>query len=1003
MMYQKINLPKQVCFMRKSFILFVLLCIGTCTSVLWAQKSVSGVVMDKDLNMPLAGANVVVKGTTNGTVTDMDGKYAIQASPADVLQFSFLGMDTKEESVGQRSVINVELTSGSQKIEEVVVTAMGIQRKAKSLSYSTDIVKGDELTRSKEANLINSLQGKTAGLIITPNSTGAGGSSKILLRGNTSIMGSNSPLIVVDGVPMPNQATAQINSTYGGQRDGGDAMSNLNPDDVESINVLKGASAAALYGSMAANGAIMITTKNGREGKVRVDVSSNTSFETPLVLPKLQNEYGARTIGSSSLLEMKTWGDKMTGKSGENNLSDFYRTGSNFNNSVALSGGSKNMQTYFSYGNTTAKGITPTNDFMRHNITLRENFKMFEDRLNINVSANYINQKVTNKPSSGKLSNPITGLYLIPRNDGLSNYEEYDILENQNWNYLEEHNQNPYWVLNRMKSIEERNRFMLSGQASLKVTDFLKLDGRLSMDRSQDTWERNISATSYKIKKGRFQSNENIYQQMYGDFMATFNKNFSGYTLNVVVGTSFSDIKNTGTSIWLGDEQEPYFTNWFVAANGKFNPAGSSMDRKRKYGLFGSAQIGFKDIANLDISARNDWSSSLYGTPDISYFYPSFGANVLLDKIIKMPETINMVKVRGSYSIVGNDIPSNITTSNVTRLVMGSGGSLQLPEDQPFTTLKPEKTHSLELGLDYVMFNNRLNFDFTWYKTNTKNQFFKVEAPWASGYRNRYINAGNVQNSGFETSVSWSQEFGSDWMWTTKLNFAYNENEIKELVDGLKDQWLSEAEGFYTKLVEGGSYGDVYVRDLLPVKDQSGKITGVQKGDQTNQKVGNLNSKIHLGWSNTISYKNVNLYFLIDGKFNGKVISITQGWLDAYGVSEASAEARNNGGVDFQGAKINAEDYYNVVGQGQFAGKDYVYDSSNLRLRELSLGYTFQNLFGQSKNLTASLVGRNLFFIFKNAPIDPDISSSTANGWQGLECFNLPTTRTFGLNLKLNF
>lgn len=965
--------------------------------------TVKGKVTDAN-GEALIGVSILVKGTATGAISDLNGAFTVLASKGDVLEITYIGYTPQTITVLDNRPLNVVMAEDTKVLDEVVVTAMGIERKSTSLTYSTDLVKGSELTRSKETNLINSLQGKSAGLVITPNSTGAGGSSKILLRGNTSIMGNNQPLIVVDGVPLQNHETSQINSTYGGQRDGGDAISNINPDDVESISVLKGASAAALYGSMAANGVIMITTKKGMEGKIKVDISSNTSFETPLVTPKFQNEYGANKVGSSDQLEAMTWGDKISSAPGRNNVSDFLRTGSNFNNSVAISGGSANSQTYFSYANTTAFGIMPTNDFMRHNITFKQNFSLFEKKLNLGFSANYVNQQIDNKPSSGRLDNPLTGLYLLPRNDAITNYEEYEINEKQNWPYLAENEQNPYWILNRMPLTEKRNRVILSGNATWDILSCLKLSGRLSFDRTNDDYERKIYASSYNITKGRLTSGSSANQQIYADVMATFDKNFNGINLNVVAGSSYNDVNNTSSSIYAGDEQDPYFTNWFIPGNVKLNPAGAGWTTKRKISVFGSVQLGLYEMANIDITARNDWSSTLINTDNSSYFYPSFGANLLLNKMFTLPEVFNLAKVRASYSIVGNDIPDKIASpSKFTRLIMSSGGSLTLPEDAPFRELKPEKTHSLEVGFELAMLDNRFNFDFTYYKTNTKNQLFKVSAPWGSGYRYRYINAGNLQNTGFEVSAGWMQEFNKDWTWITKLNFSYNQNEIKELVKGLEDQKLSEAEGFYMYLKEGGSYGDIYVADVSLGTDKDTGKPIVEKSVTADKYVGNLESKVHAGWSNTINYKDFSLYFLIDSKFGGKVISITQGFLDSYGVSEQSAEARNAGGIMFEGQKIDPKQYYNTVGQGPFAGSDYVYDATNVRLRELSLGYTFRGLFGPSKNLSVSLVGRNLFFFYKNAPVDPDISTSTANGWQGIECFALPTSRSYGLNLKLTF
>lgn len=533
--FKFINLPKQSSFMRKSLLLFVLFCIGTCTTVLWAQKKVSGVVMDKDANMPLIGCNVVEKGTTNGTVTDLDGNYTLEVGDNATLQFSYLGMSTLEEPLNGRTVINVDMVSDSQKIDEVVVTAMGIQRKAKSLTYATQQVSNQELTRAKDANMINSLQGKAAGLVITPNATGAGGSSKIILRGNKSAFGNNQPLIVVDGIPMNNPKTTQLEGEYEG-RDGGDALGNLNPDDIASMNVLKGASAAALYGSMAANGVIMITTKRGRDGAARVDFSSNITIETPLAAPRLQGRYGA--IKNGDQLSAKSWGERINDNDSEakDRLNDFFRTGSTYINSITINGGTERVQSFMSYANTTALGMLPTNDFQRHNMTARETFKLFKDRLTLDASLSYITQKATNRPHGGTYINPLTGAYTFPVNgnwqDYKENFEVYDGARNlnaQNWyTSLDDFTANPYWVLNRIKSKEKRDRIMASITGKLKVTDWLNIQGRLSVDNTFDRFERKWHATTYEAwapkGNGRYRQERFDAKQFYGDLMANFNK-----------------------------------------------------------------------------------------------------------------------------------------------------------------------------------------------------------------------------------------------------------------------------------------------------------------------------------------------------------------------------------------------------------------------------------------------------------------------------------------------
>lgn len=1002
--------------MRRSLFLFVLFCIGMCTSVLWAQKKVSGVVMDKDANMPLIGCNVVEKGTTNGTITDLDGKYVLDVQGNNAtLQFSYLGLTTVEEPVNGRSVINANLISDSQKIEEVVVTAMGIQRKAKSLTYATQQLESQELTRAKDANLVNSLQGKAAGLVITPNATGAGGSSKIVMRGNKSAYGNNQPLIVIDGVPMNSPTTTQLAGEYEG-RDGGDALGNLNPDDIASMNVLKGASAAALYGSMAANGVIMITTKRGREGSARVDFSSNITLESPISLPKLQGRYGAVKVGEQ--LNNMSWGEKMADndKHGMDNVNDFYRTGSTFINSITINGGTEKVQSFMSYANTTALGIMPTNDFQRHNMTARETFKLFGDRLTIDASLSYINQKGTNRPHGGTYINPLTGLYAFPANGDFdyykNDYEKFNEDRNlmaHNW-YIpdDDFSANPYWVLNRIKSTEKRDRIMASATAKFKITDWLNVQGRLSVDNTFDRFERKWHATTAQTwapgGNGRYRQERFDAKQFYGDLMLNASKTWNEkWELNAALGTSFMDNK-VQNLILDSDKLGLMEANFFVPENilGNGNQR-TSNPRKRLNSVFGTVQFGFNNMVYLDITGRNDWSSALAYTRNFSYFYPSFGLTALLNEMIPMSENINLLKIRGSYSIVGNDVPAFITYP----LDGINLGGLEPNTKEPFSEMKPEKMHSMEFGVDLTMFDSRFNFDITYYKTNNKNQYFSISSPLASGYDSYYINAGNIENQGFESSISYRWDFADNWSWKPDFNISYNKNTIKELTEQLKEGVnLGSGAGVNFRLTEGGSYGDIYGKIAMRNDDGSFQLDKEGKIQLSTdmRHLGNVNPNWQLGWGNTFTYKDFTLYFLLDGKIGGNIISQTESYLDAYGVTAVTADARDNGGVDLgNGQKMDAHSFYTATAGKEGAKDLYVYSATNFRLRELSLGYTFRNLIGASKNLSLSFIARNLFFLYKDAPVDPDMSVSTNNGWKGFDSFGLPATRSYGINLKVTF
>ena len=999
--------------MRKSFIL--LLAFFLCVTGYAQKLTISGVVIDKDLNEPLTGVNVLVKGTTTGTITDFDGKYTLEADANSILVFSYLSMKTIEEPVNGRTKIDVTMVSDAEALDEVVVTAMGIKRESKTLTYSAQTVGGKDLNEIKNVNMINSLQGKSAGLQITPNSTGAGGSSKILFRGNKSISGSNQPLIVVDGVPMMMSVSdSQVKMAYGGERDGGDAMSTINPDDIAQITLLKGASAAALYGAVAANGAIMITTKSAQAGKVAINVSSNTTVESAMSLPKFQNNYGMSDEGTFS------WGSKL-GATSPNYARKFYQPGYTTNNSISLSGGTENISSYFSYANVSSNGIMPENDYLSHNLMAKVGFNLWK-KVHVDVSARYNKQHIENQPSAGYLNNPITGAYLFPRGEDWdyykSNYEVYDGVRNvnvHNWtNTKQEQFSNPYWMLNRQTPITDRNRYEFGGSVKYDIMEGLSVTGRLRYERGDEKWILNeyASSTAGRNLLGTMKDTRTFSEKTWDET----------YSLSVTAGGSFT--KTSASSIELigwGDKEfkvnngvitpGAYYPNIFSPKNYYTMQTTETLKEKRLNSVFATAQFGYKEGLFLDVSARNDWSSSLAFTDGVSFFYPSVGVSALLDKFLDFGKNVDLFKLRASYSIVGNDVP--IYASN-KRYTIGDQGSIDPPEEAAFRTLKPEKTNSLEVGFDGTFFQNRFNVNLTYYKTNTKNQYFNITAPWETGLKNRYINAGNVENQGFEVSLGWYNQFTDNFSWSTNFNFSYNNNKIIELSNELKDWTLaSYCTGAKVILTEGGHFGDLYVRDFKrddngkPVKTESGapELGGTDNKDLVY--VGDMNAKVNMGWTNTFHYKDFTLSFLIDAKVGGKVLSMTEATLDGWGVSERSGAARDAGEVVIDGVSFDPKAYYTTTGGTSYNSNiltsQYVYNATNVRLRELSFGYTFRNLFGANKNLTASIIGRNLFFFYKDAPMDPDVAAGTGNGWQGVDMFALPTSRSFGLNLKLNF
>lgn len=581
-------------------------------------------------------------------------------------------------------------------------------------------------------------------------------------------------------------------------------------------------------------------------------------------------------------------------------------------------------------------------------------------------------------------------------------------------------------MLNRQKPVVDRNRYEFGGSVRWDIIKDLYVQGRLRYERGEEHFVHNAyaSSTGDLYPMGRMKDNRYFSDQMYGDVLVGYNHNWNDtFSLSVTAGSSFTHSKTGNVDLWAEGTQftapgngNVYYPNIFTPNNyyGNMSSVGKGghwNTEKRLNAVFATAQFGYKEGLFIDVTARNDWSSALAFTDNVSFFYPSVGASFLLNKFADLGPAVDLVKFRASYSIVGNDVPVYMTNLLYS---LGSQGSISAPDSAPFRTLKPEMTHSIEAGFDGAFFNNRLNVSATWYKTNTKNQFFSVASPYESGLRNRYVNAGNVENQGIEMTASWYEQFSNDFSWETGVNFSYNNNKIVELVDELPNGLtLSNFGGAKIILKEGGSYGDLYVRQIL--RDESGKIKKNDAGqpilgDDNNDQlkhVGNMNSKVYAGWSNTFRYKNFNLSMLIDARFGGKVISMTEATLDGWGVSQRSGEARDAGSITVDGVSFDPRAWYETTGASNFnspyANENYVYSATNVRLRELSFGYTFRNLLGNGKNVTASIIGRNLFFFYKDAPCDPDVSAGTGNGWQGIDMFALPTSRSFGLNLKLNF
>ncbi|MFC5410254.1 SusC/RagA family TonB-linked outer membrane protein [Larkinella bovis] len=999
---------------------------GPGTGVLTAPlaRDITGTVKDAN-GAGLAGVNVVIKGTTRGTTTNSEGKYALTVeNNATVLIFSFIGSLTQEVVVGDRTVIDVTLQEDSKQLNEVVVTALGIERNAKTLTYATQQIDGKKLVDVRDANFVNTLSGKVAGMVVTQGSSGPGSATRVVLRGNRSITGNNNALFVIDGVPVDNTVRGQVTGDFGGIN-GSDGANNINPDDIESMNVLKGPAASALYGSRAANGVIMITTKRGKAGKISVDVNSGVQMETPFMLPKLQNTYGQGAGGKSSENAAGSWG--ATATTYPDNVKDFFRDAISTNNSIGIAGGTEKLQTYASYTNNSSQGILPNNKLMRHTLNLRIN-SQFSKRFSTDAKITYINQQIDNKPRSGEESSVTMNLYKVPRSVDLNG--QYSTFEDATgkptyWTssgiYM-----NPYWTLNRTFAKENRNRVTALGSARYEITDWLNVQGRLSYDWYVDRYNFGYynNTLLFAGPGGSYQDYAGDQLERNMDVILSGNNRLSkdfAITYNAGAGATYNRYSQVGASSNGGLS----VANRFDLSFAKALNHNSAFSQKELQYVFGTSSISFRDYLTVDASVRNDWSSTL--PPPYSYIYSSFGANLILSDAVNLPTWISFAKIRGSWAQVGNDASPYSLQQTYTFSQGGSGGYISRSTQRPAENLKPEISSSTEFGADLRFLGGRLGVDFTYYNSNTVNQLLSLGLAPASGFATQFVNAGKINNKGFELTLTASPLKGNSLTWDASLNLARNVNTIVELYPGIKTATLGGNTRTTTAIVEaGGSYGDLQAFGWA--KDAQGRLLVNASGlpmVSAFQTIGNFNPKLTLGFNNTFSYKNFVLSFLVDGRVGGIMVSGTDGNLAYDGTAEYTLQHREGGwvlpGVTDKGETntkaVTAEQFWQTVSQGRYTwGEFFAYSTTNVRLRELTFGYNIpfpSNFF--IKNARLSLTARNLFFLYRgNAimdipglktrklPFDPDVNLSAAN-YQGSEYGGLPSTRTVGLNLKLGF
>ena len=992
---------------------------------------VSGQVRDTDGN-PVVGASILVQGTTSGTVTDLDGAFTLRCPAGSVLEISCIGYATQTVIAAPR--LTIILQEDTLFLDDVVVTALGIKRSTKALSYSVQEFKSDAITAVKDANLVNALSGKIAGVNINTSSSGVGGASKVVMRGTKSIAQSSNALYVIDGVPMYNQGGTGESGPFGSQGTT-EAIADINPEDIESLTVLTGAAAAALYGSNAANGAIVITTKKGAKGRLQLSVSQNTEFLTALRTPEFQDTYGTGDLNSATGSVDRSWGMKLN----EANtypydpVKDYLQTGIVTTETLTLSTGTDRNQTYASVSALNSKGMVPNNDYDRYNFTVRNTTSFLNDKMTLDVGAGYVIQSDRNMVNQGTYANPLVTAYLFPRGDDWNDirmYERWDTsrgIFTQYWPQgIDEFvGQNPYWINYRNLRENHKRRYMLNAGLTYQILDWLSVQGRVRTDNSVNVYTQKYYATTNMTlaggsSNGLYGTSKTDDSQLYGDLMATVNKTFeSGLSVMANVGASYSSQKEDLLGV-NGPISETGIPNVFNVLHLDDSRTGRSQSGYHDVtqSVFASAELGYKSTYFLTFTGRNDWPSQLAGANSSaqSFFYPSVGGSIVLSEALPLPKAIDFAKIRASYASVGLPFPRFL--ANPTYSWDSSNKVWQSKRNYPMYNLKPERTNSWEVGLNLRLWN--FNLDVTYYNSRTFNQTFDPNISVSSGYSTLYVQTGDVRNDGVEFSLGYSNEWKNGWRFASNYVFSANRNRIIELMDNYthpetgqvisKDRLdiggLGQARFILTK---GGTLGDLYSNADIQ-RDSEGNVrinrdgTVVANYNADDIFLGSVLPKANMSWRNEIGYKGLTLSCMVSARLGGICYSATQAALDAYGVSKVTADARDAGAVIVNGSDlVDPENWYTIIGARSGIPQYYAYSATNVRMQEASISYTLPRKILRICDASLSVVGRNLFFFYVKAPFDPEAVATTGNYYQGIDCFMMPSPRTVGFNVKLTF
>lgn len=1056
------------------------------TSILYAQeRTIQGTVTDTN-SMPLPGASVVVKNTSIGVVTDFDGNFSIEVPEGkEIIEVTFMGFKSQEVLITGKTSVSIILEDDAESLDEVVVTALGIKRETKRLAYAVQKVSGKDLSEAKETNVVNSLAGKMAGVRVTGGNSGVGSSSQIIIRGENSLNPSssaNSPLFVVDGIPINNN----VNNTGGDgnmEVDYGNGAMDINPDDVETMTVLKGPNATALYGSRGANGVILITTKSGKGTKgIGVSINHNTTFETLLTLPKYQNEYGQGSNGQFAFNDGgqnrsvtggvndhvdESWGPALDGqlipqhdspttsgfRAGDvdlrprnadgtfadeiiatpfvahpDNIRDFFETGITMSNNLALTGANKDGNFRVSFTDLNSESIVPNSNFKRRTYALNGSYDL-TSWLKVTASMNYVNSNSDNRPNNSYGTENIMYLWAwFGRHIDMNSLKDYwqPGLENvQQFNYNYNYHDNPYFTVYQNTNAFNRDRLITNMRADMKLADGLDLMIRTGLDYSNELDMRKRAYSTQRFPNGQYREDYIYAQEQNTDFLLSYNEILTqDINFGLSVGANHRVAKNRYQRISANSLSIPAIYNFGNAAE----PLSTS-DYDSEFTVNSAYALGsfaFKNYLFLDLTARNDWSSTLPEQSN-SYFYPSAGLSAILSDMFDMPEAISFAKFRAGYAVVGNDTsPYNLAATYGFGETFNGFSRVYSPSELKNAELKPEKTNSIELGADVRFFGNRLGLDVAVYQSTTKNQIISLPVSNTSGFSSRIINAGEVRNEGLEVTVNAIPFKTEDFRWNTAINFTTSRGEIAELTEGL-DFYSIKSNYLTVGAKVGGRIGDLYGTGFQTVKDPESQYfgqwiinpdSGLPVVDNELRKLGNYNPDFMLGFQNSFQYKNFNFSFLFDwrqgGEFHSRTVAIggTTGMLDFTipgredGIVAQGVIANTDGSFTPNAQNVTASNYYsNVYNRSNEASS--MFDATYVKLREVKLGYTISKSWFKKvafTSATISVVGRNLALWTENDHVDPEsISFSGGATVPGVEDMALPSTRSFGVNLNLEF